>query len=421
MGDNQNQKFFLDLGGLRTLWGKITSTFATKTDVESSITNVSNDISAVEGDLTTFKTTVGNSFDGVNETIATFAPREFEDYTSAVKGSVNMAPASVIKIKTDSEYKDDNGNPIPNPDGTTSIYRAGLYVVVESGKIERVSTASGSGAGENIEDIASLVNELNRDVVKDVYVQDENNNLLSGFATKDGNNLIIKMDNEFKVDSDSVNALTHKAIATMFGTLSNQISNIPKFKVAVVDDLPEIGTNAISLTTVYLVKNTNTSDNNLYAEYICVEKTVDNEKTYAWEKLGEQTLNVNDFATRTEVEGMIANAMNDVAKKTDITTAISEATVGILNTVSSTYVTKTDAENFIDANELATALSDYYTKDEAKDTFITSTQADELYVTNDDIKDFVTEGDILISIQSGSIGDEIAITDDQLNDIFDEN
>lgn len=416
-----NQKFFLDLGGLRTLWGKITNTFATKSDVENSITNVSNDISAVEGDLTTFKTTVGNSFDGVNETIATFAPREFEDYTSAVKGSVNMAPASVIKIKTDSEYKDDNGNSIPNPDGTTSIYRAGLYVVVESGKIERVSTASGSGAGENIEDIASLVNELNRDVVKDVYVQDENNKQLNGFATKDGNNLIIKIDDEFKVDSDSVNALTHRAIAVMFETLSNQITNVPKFKISVVDNLPEIGKDEISLTTVYLVKNTNASENNLYAEFICVEKTVDGQKIMSWEKLGEQSLNVDNFATRTEVEGMIAAAMNDVAKKTDITNAISEATAGILNTVSSTYVTKIDAENFVDANELANTLGDYYTKDEANDTFITSTQAEELYVTNDDIKDFVTEGGVLVSIQSGSIGNAIAITDDQLNDIFDEN
>jgi hypothetical protein len=421
MTDTDNQKFFLDLSGLRTLWGKITNTFATKTDVETDITKVSNDISAVEGDLTTFKTTVGNSFDGVNETIATFAPREFEDYTSAVKGSVHMAPASVIKIKTDSEYIDDNGNPIPNPDGTTSIYRAGLYVVVESGKIERVSTASGSGAGENIEDIASLVNDLNKSVIKNVFVQDEDGKPVNGFAEKDGNNLIIKLDDEFVVDSTSVNALTHKAIAAMFGTLSNQISNVPKFKVAVVDDLPEIGTDAISLTTVYLVKNQNTSSNNLYTEYIYVEKTVDGEKTYAWEKLGEQSLNVNDFATKTEVEGMIASAMNDVAKKSDIETAIGQATTDILRSVSETYLSKTEAADFVNNDELSEILGGYYTKTDADTKFLTSAQADTLYVKPEAIEDFVTEAYVLASIQTGNIGDAIAITDDQLKEIIGEN
>lgn len=418
---DDNQKFFLDLGGLRTLWGKITSTFATKTDVETDITKVGNDIAGVSADLQTFKTNVGKSFTDVDATIETITPVEYDNYTAAVIGSASKAPGTIIKIKNDSELTDSEGNPIVNADGSTTTYRAGLYAVVEAGKIERISTASGSGAGEDIEDIASLVNDLNKSVVKNVFVQDGEGNPINGFAEKDGNNLIITMDDEFVVDSTSVNALTHKAIAAMFGTLSNQISNVPKFKVAVVDELPEIGTDAISLTTVYLVKNQNTSSNNLYTEYICVEKTVDDEKTYAWEKLGEQTLNINDFATKSEVEGMISSAMNDVAKKSDIESAIGQATTDILKSVSETYVSKTDADDFVKDDDLSTILGDYYKKTDADAKFLTSAQADELYVKPEAISDFVTEADILASIQTGNIGDAIAITDTQLKEIIGEN
>ena len=42
-----NQKFFLDLGGLRTLWGKITSTFATKSDVDTKVEAINNSIGEV--------------------------------------------------------------------------------------------------------------------------------------------------------------------------------------------------------------------------------------------------------------------------------------------------------------------------------------------------------------------------------------
>ena len=71
----------------------------------------------------------------------------------------------------------------------------------------------------------------------------------------------------------------------------------------------------------------------------------------------------------------------------------------------------------IDGDKLNTALDYYYTKDEANAAFLTQTVADTLYVKTADIEGFVTEGDILVSIQSGLIGETIRITDDQINSL----
>ena len=400
-----NQKFFLDLGGLRTLWGKITSTFATKTDVDTKVEVINNSIGEVASNLEALSTNVGTRIDGVEGTIAAMAPREYDYYNTAVAGSYTLSPGTILKIKNDTTIEEDN-----------ATYRAGLYIVVSAGVIERVSTASGSGAGENIEDIAELVNELNDKAITNVVISDENNNPLNS-VEKSGNDLIIKVDNTFNVNTDSVNALTHRAIAAMYGDLVGLISSVPKFKVEVVEELPDL-TGEVSLTTIYLKKNVgDNTEYNLYTEFICVERVVDGVKTHVWEKLGEQTLNIDNFATKLEVQNMISIAMQNVALKSEVETAVSTAKAEILDAVADTYVSKTDADKYVDNDSLAESLSNYYTKTDANNTFLTSVQADAKYAKTTDIVNFVTEDDILASISTGSIGDAIKITDDQINNL----
>lgn len=67
------------------------------------------------------------------------------------------------------------------------------------------------------------------------------------------------------------------------------VSAIPKFSIQVVDILP---TEDISITTVYLVKSGEETDN-LYTEYIYVNG--------AWEYLGKQTVDLSGYALAADI------------------------------------------------------------------------------------------------------------------------
>lgn len=101
--------------------------------------------------------------------------------------------------------------------------------------------------------------------------------------------------------SGSTNPVTSGGIKTYVDnintSLNNKISSIPKFSISVVTTLP---TTSISSTTIYLVK-TNSTTQNLYTEYIYINS--------AWEKLGEQTIDLSQYYTKTET----TNAINSKA------------------------------------------------------------------------------------------------------------
>ena len=173
-------------------------------------------------------------------------------------------------------------------------------------------------------------------------------------------------------------------------------------------------TTGISASTIYLVKNTDPTSNNIYAEFIYVKK---GSEDWHWEKLGEQSLVIDDFAKKTDVEEMITIAMYNVVKVDALNEALALSKAEILDEVSKTYISKLDVEKFIDEDELNNALSDYYSKTEADDKFVNITYANETYLTDDDIKDFMTEPEIITSIMSGNIGNEIRISDDLINSL----
>lgn len=408
------RKFFLDWEGVKTLWSKINSTFANKEVVDESINTLNSGINTARGEIQALDIAVNNRIDGVDGLIETFMPREFPTYTDAVNGAKMLAPGTVIKVETDSQLVDEEGNLIPDATGAYPVFTAGLYMVLdpESGLIEKVSTASGTGTGGNIEELAASLSQLNADAVKAAVIVDESGNTLST-VTKESNTLIFKVDNEFKVNSESVNAITHRAVAAMFGTLSDQITQIPKFKISVVDRLPETG---VSTSTIYLLKNDDPTSNNLYTEYIYVVTGSHGD----WEKLGEQSLVIDDYATKQYVEQQLNTALADVVYKADMSAAISTAKGEVLAEVADKYITKIDVEKFLDQDELDAALSYYYTKDETDSKFLTKDLADANYVKYPDIEDFITESDVIASIQVGNIGEAIRITDEQINSLISE-
>lgn len=77
--------------------------------------------------------------------------------------------------------------------------------------------------------------------------------------------------------------------------INNLVSEIPKFAIAVVQQLP---TEDISTTTIYLVPS-NSEAGDLYKEYIYVNN--------AWELLGIQKTDLTDYYNKSEVNELLSN------------------------------------------------------------------------------------------------------------------
>lgn len=89
--------------------------------------------------------------------------------------------------------------------------------------------------------------------------------------------------------------------------MQQEISEIPKMKKSVVNSLP---TTNIDTDTLYLlVSSSQTSQGNLYDEYINLDGT-----TSGWELIGSQTgsIDLDDYYTKAEVEQKIADAIDEI-------------------------------------------------------------------------------------------------------------
>ena len=352
MADN-SKKYFLDLGGLNTLWEKIKGTFAEKSDV-----------AAIEGDVSNLSNTVqslGQEIDSLSEIVVGIAPKKEGTYSEALAKIDSLPEGVIIKIMTAEEV-----------DGVT--YASGLYIVDSDANgnkiLKYIGTSSGSGDSGDLANLTTRVDDLESIVITGA-------NIVAGESTTqcitNENTLIIQYDDVFVPNSDSMNALTHAAIAKKFGELELTISGIPKFKIEVVDELP---TNNISLSTIYLKKSSE-EENNLYSEYIYIQNS-------GWEKLGEQSINISDFVTNET----LSNMLTAYAKTADVTKAISTAVSEHNAQIEAKYATK---------EELNSAVSSLDNR---------------LTVIEGLSGDWTTEAEILKSIQSneeGSIGHTIAI------------
>ena len=415
----ENQKYFLDLVGLTKLWGKIKASFADKEQTQASIDNINSSITDLDGRIDV----IDNDVNNLETSVLTIAPREVNYYSEAVEASKELAVGTTINVK----YPDTSAE-----DPTPSGYSTGIYIVVGSGEIKYVSTSDGDADASDITALGNRVETLENSVVKSAEVVDENGTQLGQSFSVADNVLLIAHDDTFDINSESVKALTHRAVAAKFRNIENTLTQIPKFKVAVVDELP---IDEISLSTIYLVRNNNVSDNNLFTEYIYVETVKDNPETtdvnesqYAWEKLGEQTLVIEDIVTQNQLNNAINTALAEYSKTADIRDMISEANenlkIDVLKTVGETYATIESVEELAKDIESVTGdLNKYLTKEDAAITYLTQNDAANTYLskTEAEQKGWLTEDDVLTSIQSGNIGNAIVITEKQIDDMIAEN
>ena len=410
-----NKRYFLDLEGLTSVWNKIKSTFASKdelSEVDNKFNNVTGEVNGIKSSIETLETNI----EQVQAIALSHAPIEVNYYSEAVAASNNLSVGTLINVKSSDL----------NEDGGESGYLAGIYVVTGAGTIEYLSTTDGDADADSITALTGKVKEIENTYIKGIAIKSGDSVLADLQPTN--NVLIVQRDDELDINSDSVNALTHRAVAAKFRDFAGQLSAIPKFKIVVVDELP---TREISTSTIYLVKNNSDSDNNLFTEYIYVETTKDNPETtdvnesaYSWEKLGEQVINIDNLVSFTDLNQTLANYV----KSSDFNELLNNVKSEILTEVSNKYSTKEDLNRVNTAiDELETSikgvedsLESYVTKVELTQSYLSKQEASELYLTEDDlnIKGFATENSILTSIQEGTIGETIAISEEQIENLI---
>lgn len=314
---SDNKKYFLDLSGLKTLWNKMKASFASKSDLES-ILNM----------------------------VLAISPKEVNNYSAALESAKSVAPGIAIKVKN-AETINDETKP------------AGIYLVenIEPVTLVYVGNSNSSISTEELAQIINKIATLEAEAIKKVVISDGTN---SEELSITDNTLAIIYDDKIDINSESIHALTHKAVAAKFKEMTELITTLPTFKISVVDTLP---TDYISLTTIYLVKNTETDTNNLFTEYIYVQ----NGTEFVWEKLGEHKLATGEGVTIEQVNTAISNALKNYVTTTNLEAKLAQQ--------------KTEIKE-----EVISELSGIY----------------------------ATEDSILASIQSGKIGETIIIPSSEI-------
>lgn len=419
------QKYFLDLVGLTKLWGKIKSTFADKEQTNASIGVLNANVESLDTRIELVDSDVTN----LENTVLTIAPREVDYYSEAVELSKSLSVGTNIKVNKSETSVDDS---------TPSGYSTGIYIVVDSGVIEYISTSDGSTDDSGITELGERVQNLEETVIKSAEIVDEDGKQLGHTYSVNNNVLLVSHDDTFNINSESVKSLTHRAIAAKFRDLENVISGIPKFKISVVDELPDPAKgDVISLYTIYLLRNTPVNSDaveateNLFTEYIYVEsvkdnpETEENESKYVWEKLGEQTLVIDNFVTQNQLNSALSNALSEYSKTVDIEKMIYDADanlkIEILSSVEETYATIETVEELAkDIENVTGDLTKYLTKNEADITYLSKNDAADIYFTKENAENsgWMTENEILVSIQEGAIGETIRITDEQIDEMI---
>lgn len=142
--------------------------------------------------------------------------------------------------------------------------------------------------------------------------------------------------------------------------INNLVSAIPKFAIAVAQQLP---TEDISTTTIYLVPSDSESGD-LYKEYIYVNN--------AWELLGIQKADLTNYYNKTEVDSLLSN-------KADSSTVSALSTQVGTNTSNISTLTSQVGTNTSDISSLNTTVSN------KADSSTVSSLAEQVNINTDNI------------------------------------
>ena len=298
-----------DVAALQTQVGGISTKVST---IEGNISTIEGNISTIEGNISTIE---GN--------------------ISTIEGNISTIEGNISTIE---------GN-ISTIEGNVETLTAKVDTIEEGAQVNVIEVVKVNGEALAIEDKA--VNIEIPEVVYDAIAIDENGEISA---------------------STQATAPSTSSTLTVLNKLREDIAAIPHFRIAVVSEANEDGTpkvdGGISTTTVYLLKNTEETSNQLYTEWIYVNN--------GWEKLGEATIDLAPYAklsdlndAKEEINGVIAT----LAKESDLNAAISrietlESEVEGIKSTIETLATKEEVEGHITGiNETIATLA---TKEEVE-------------------------------------------------------
>ena len=182
------------------------------------------------------------------------------------------------------------------------------------------------------------------------YTKNETDNLLSG-----------KVDNStlgsYYTKTESDNLLAAKANQTDLTALSGRVTqtetDITALQTAVsgalkreiVQSLP---TQDISTTTIYMIRNTTTSGDNIYDEYMYINNL--------WELIGTSATDFSNYYTKTEIDTLLSNKAND----SDVVHKSGNETISGVKTITGTNLEfkSTSAEYGVSAGDSSVIFRD---------------------------------------------------------------
>ena len=308
-------------------------------------------------------------------------------YAEAVTLATQDNIGQVIYVSTSSEYDPDGDG-----EGAPQTYGAAPYIVTGNGTLMKLAASSASDdVTEDIAGLQSSVGKLQGDITRINGVLETKantsdvTNSISNLRTEIGNTYLTKdtatntylskteasstyvkkTDYDAKVKeigtttsglrtdvdalksavgSEASEGISATGLFKKIADLKADITAIPKFKIEVVESLPE---NNISETTVYLVLEKPDSEGDLYTEYIYVNG--------AWENLGKQTVDLSKYSTTEQMKTAISTA---------ITTSLTS------------YYTKEQVNTELDKKANLTALDDYVLTTKLESDYLTKTQVE---------------------------------------------
>lgn len=244
------------------LQGKVSTVEGKVSTLEGKVSTLEGEMDAVEGRLDV----VEGRLDAVEpkvEALEKFRDETYVNDKTAIEKSITDNKAEIETWKTD------------------------VYDVDKATLEEAIEAAQASG-DESVKDVKVAGVSVVTDNVANITFESE-------LVSSEG------------VATTSENAPTAKSVAEAIVELRGQVTSIPKFKIEVVPQLP---TEEIKDSYIYLVANSLTADNEAYSEYIYVNNT--------WEKLGEIKVDMSQYYTKTEVDGEIETvekAIEDLDKE----------------------------------------------------------------------------------------------------------
>ena len=121
------------------------------------------------------------------------------------------------------------------------------------------------------------------------------------------------------------------------------IAALKQFQYEVVQTLPTAS--AETMGTIYLIPGQSSQQQNVKDEYITLSTNEGGTTTYYWELIGQTTIDLSNYYTKTQTDAVIASALQTALADYSTTTQVGTIVSTAITTALANYYTKTQVDN----------------------------------------------------------------------------